>query len=322
MFWAFFGRCAAAGLLPETGFGEPDGSLTCVRRRVLALGEPEKTRSTTNIRYSRENLPRPAACAKLPSHGNLPHTARGSSAIIAPGPASASRAAPNYANRFLAVAAWLPEHVAGRLVGGAGQDEQQVGQPVQVLGRYRVHGVAVGVHCGPGGAFGPAHDRPCHVQQRAARGAARQHEAPQSWKFGVEVVAVALERGEVAVFDAQGLVGRVRLDRVTEVGTDVEQFVLNSGKYRDDLVGQPAHSHRHPDGAVGLVYVGVSREPQVRLGGAATVAERGRAVVADPGVDAGQDDRGVAVLGHGTYRIWRARAWAPLGRHCADRRSS
>ena len=62
------------------------------------------------------------------------------------------------------------------------------------------------------------------------------------------------------------------------------------------VLREPAEGHRHADRAVGLVDVGVGGQPQVGLGRAADVAQRGRAVIAGAGVDAGQHDGGLRAI--------------------------
>ena len=59
------------------------------------------------------------------------------------------------------------------LVGRAGEDEEQVREPVEVGRGQRVHDLAVHLQRRPGGAFGPPDDRAGLVQQGRARGCRR-----------------------------------------------------------------------------------------------------------------------------------------------------
>src|SRR5688572_8289845 len=68
-----------------------------------------------------------------------------------------------------ALSAGLPEHVALLPVRVPGQDEQQVGEPVEVLDREDVHRLAVLLEGRPCGALGTTGHRARDVQQRRAR---------------------------------------------------------------------------------------------------------------------------------------------------------
>jgi hypothetical protein len=76
----------------------------------------------------------------------------------------------------LPVPAWLPQHVAEILVGHPAEDEQQVGHPVQVLGRQRVHRVPMLIDGGPRRPLRAPRDGPRRVQQRGARRPAGEDE--------------------------------------------------------------------------------------------------------------------------------------------------
>ena len=79
----------------------------------------------------------------------------------------------------------------------AGEDEEQVGEPVQVHERELVDLHLLGrLERLP---LGAAADRARDVQPRSGLGAARQDEARQVRQLGVEPVAVVLERGDLLV---------------------------------------------------------------------------------------------------------------------------
>ena len=75
---------------------------------------------------------------------------------------------------------------------------------------------------GPSGPLSAAHDGTCHMQQRAARRSAWQHEAAQRRQRLVVGVACLLEPAEVALVHSKRLVRRIRHDRVAQVSADVE----------------------------------------------------------------------------------------------------
>ena len=66
------------------------------------------------------------------------------------------------------LAARHPQHVAVLAVGVPGQDEEQVGEPVQVGDGEHVHGLAVHLVRRPGRPLGPAYDGARDVQQGRA----------------------------------------------------------------------------------------------------------------------------------------------------------
>jgi hypothetical protein len=71
------------------------------------------------------------------------------------------------------------------------------------------------------------------------------------------------------------------------------------GEHGGDVVLDAAGRQRDAEVGVGLVDVGVGLQPQVQLGGLAHVAEPGGSGVAGAGVDAGEVDHGVSVMGVG-----------------------
>lgn len=76
-----------------------------------------------------------------------------------------------------ALAARLPKN--GLVTGDhPAQDEEQVGQPVQVLSRKPVHGLAVRLHSGPGRTLRPTSNGARHMQQSRSGRPTGQDEAP------------------------------------------------------------------------------------------------------------------------------------------------
>ena len=82
-----------------------------------------------------------------------------------------------------------PQHVAALPVGVAGQDEEQVREPVEVGQRQRVHRVRVLGVRRPGGALRAAYDRAGDVQVGGGRRAAAEDERAQRLQRLVVVVA-------------------------------------------------------------------------------------------------------------------------------------
>src|SRR5262249_11031108 len=174
-----------------------------------------------------------------------------------------------------ALAAGLPEHVAAAGVGPAGEDEQQVRQPVQVPGGDRVHRVRVRVQGRPRAALRPADHRARRVQQRRPGRATGQHEAAQRGQPLVVLGARPLQVAHVVLVDRQRRVLGVSADRVAQIRPHIEQLVLDPGQQRPEPRVEPAERERGADRTVGLVHVRVGGEPGVVLAHAAAVAERG-----------------------------------------------
>ena len=143
-----------------------------------------------------------------------------------------------------AVRAGLPQHVAVG-VGGPGQDEQQVGQPVEVARRLGVGALSVGGQQRPDAALGPPGDRAGRVQERGQGSTAGEHERGQRRQLCVGRVAGRLQPLGVGGGDPQRRVlGRLR-HRRAEVGPDVEQVVLHAAQQVGHL-GRRARPARWP----------------------------------------------------------------------------
>src|SRR5690606_40141133 len=139
-----------------------------------------------------------------------------------------------------------------------------------------------------GRALGRAGDGTGDVQQGRAGRAARQHERVQLGQIGVELVAPALQPGDVPVVDAQRRPRGVGVDRVAQVGSDVEQVVLHLRQHLAYRWREVAEGQGDTDRRVALLHVGVRRDPRVGLGYALAVAEGGGPVVTGARVDPGQ----------------------------------
>ena len=193
----------------------------------------------------------------------------------------------------------------------AGEDEQEVAEPVQIRDRERVHG--------PGPrrlehvALGAAADRTRDVQARRAFRSARQDEALQLGQAGVRVVAVGLEPVDRRLSDAELPVAVG--ERHGQVGTDVEELVLDA---RQPTV---ASLHLSPaEDGVELVDRAVGLDERVELRHAREIAERRLARVACARVDPRQADRLVRTPRHSpAARGSRARSRAAGSRSCPRR---
>src|SRR5205823_4752404 len=118
----------------------------------------------------------------------------------------------------------LPERLWGvRLrVRGARQDEEQVGEPVQVDERERAQAVGDRKR---GNLRAPA-DRAGDVQARRRFRPARQDEALQRLELRVERVAEALELVDLALRDPEAVAVAVG-ERNRDVRAEVEELVLD-----------------------------------------------------------------------------------------------
>ena len=177
------------------------------------------------------------------------------------------------------VAAGDPLHVAGREVGVAGEDEQQVAQPVQVGRRHRV-GRSGSPECAPTSSA-PRGGSPCVRRAGTPRRRVppRQDERVELRQLLVVGVARLLQPVDVGVVDAQRRVLRVGDDRRAQVGADVEQVVLDRCS-TTDVRSRPPIAIATP-----IVGVGSSTSPYAVtrgsvFAGAAHVTERSRPVVA------------------------------------------
>ncbi len=148
-----------------------------------------------------------------------------------------------------------PERLGARWARRAGEDEEQIRQPVDVRERGAVdlrpgrerHHLALRA---------PAGLRACDVQPRRDRRAARQHERRQRREPLVHLVAARLEPRDLRVVDPQPrpLPGRAAILALLlghgEVGADVEEVVLDPGQPGRPAVGQPALGEDEPEGGV------------------------------------------------------------------------
>ncbi len=130
------------------------------------------------------------------------------------------------------------------------------------------------------------------MQVRGGGAAAGQQERAQRLQLGVDLVATTLEPGDLLGRGAQAILALVLGvvgDR--EVGSEVEQVVLDPLQPRTEPVRKVALDQRDPEQAVELVDVAVGLDPRVGLGDPAHVPEVGLAGVAGARVDPGQVDR-------------------------------
>ena len=88
----------------------------------------------------------------------------------------------------------------------------------------------------PSAPLGPASDRAGVMEQRAGRRPAGEDEAVQLRQIGVELVAPALEPGHVVRRDSQRGIGRIRHNRIAQIGADIEQIVLYVRKHGSDRI--------------------------------------------------------------------------------------
>lgn len=177
-------------------------------------------------------------------------------------------------------------------VRGAGKDEQQVGEAVQIRERERAHGVVEG--CRQRLTFRATADRSPDMESRRGLAPARQDEALERWELGVEPVAVVLERVDLLLSDAEA---RIVLQRDREVRPEVEQLVLDTPEHGAHGV-RAVRRENEPDSRVQLVDGPVRGDPWVELRYSRTVAQRRLPRVAAAGVDLRQTYGLVAIARH------------------------
>ena len=113
-----------------------------------------------------------------------------------------------------------------------GEDEQEVGEPVQVPERLGIHGRLSGQSHGQ--ALRPPADRSRHVEACRHLRTAREHEAAQRLEALVDEVAELLQRAHLARIDPEPFLCVV--ERHGEVGAQVEELVLDALEPAAELV--------------------------------------------------------------------------------------
>ena len=179
-----------------------------------------------------------------------------------------------------------PEHVgAAVVVREPRDDEEQVGEPVQVGERRRVHRLGLGQRDGV--ALGPPARRPGDVERGRRRRPAGEDEARQRLEPRAELVAGPLERGHVVVRDPQAAlaVPALGVERHRQVGADVEEVVLDAPQQVGQLGVEPGRD-RDADRRPGLVAGAVGPDAQIVLRHPLAVTQRRLPGVAPAGVDA------------------------------------
>src|SRR5262249_53676310 len=195
--------------------------------------------------------------------------------------------------------------LAEALAGPPGEDEQQVAQPVDVAQRPLADRLLTGED--QHAPLGPATHRARLVQEPADPAPARQDEGLERLEVLLAPVHQALQRGDLALADPEHALVR-RVGGRGQLAAEVEQLVLDPP---EDLVEPPVglagaellgveHAGQ-PDDGVELVERAVGLDARGVLGDAAAAHQGGLALVAGPGVDAGDAD------GHGRPQANTAR---------------
>src|SRR5437879_1579009 len=158
-----------------------------------------------------------------------------------------------------------------------GQDEKEIGEPIEIDGRA---GVRVG-NC-EDGALRPSADGPREEEPSRALVPARENEALEGWQRRIRFVDLVLEPADRLVGDPQPIVAS--RERNGEVRSEVEELVLDAVE-----AAGPA------DQRVELVDVAHSRHARVELRDTRAVAEARLPLVPAARVDARQAHRLVAL---------------------------
>src|SRR3954451_5005670 len=191
----------------------------------------------------------------------------GGASSFVPGPSRGGAGAPERAGH------------AGFCICGAREDEQEIGEPVEIDGRKRVH-----PRYGQDSALGSAADGPRQEEPRRTLAPAGEDEALELGQRRVGLVDLLLEPVDRLVGDPQPLVA---LDEWNgQVGAEIEELVLDALQ-----AARPAHER------VELVDVADRGPPRVELRDARAVAEARLALVPAARVDARQAD-GLVALAH------------------------
>src|SRR5258705_1458177 len=191
----------------------------------------------------------------------------------------------------------LPEEfpLAAVMADPPGEDEEQVGEPVQVGERPLAYVLAP--HETQHVPFrAPAHG-PGHVEECAHAPAARKHEGPERLQVLLATVHRRLERLHLRGTDAEHPRPELRRRR-RELPAQVEELVLEPPEDRVELPRRPraprlrgVHGAHHADGRVQLVHRPVGLDPGAVLRDPRSPDEVRLALVAAARVDACQPDR-------------------------------
>ena len=203
------------------------------------------------------------------------------------------------------VGARHPKHVGGAaVVGPAGEDEEEIGEPIYKTDRLRVELLAR--RQGGDFALRPARHAARQVQMGRGRGAAGQDEGVQRRKFGVVALDFALQAGHLFGADAQRGIFGILPFRGTEIRTQIEKVVLRP---RQDFVELPAAVQAgQADGRVGLLDRADGGDAPVVLGDSGPIPQGGLSLVAAAGEDSRELDQGIVSLYHRALSAARARA--------------
>ena len=146
-----------------------------------------------------------------------------------------------------------------RRIRGAREDEEEVREPVEVDERQGIQGVRAGRY--EGLALGPSAHRARDMEPSGGLAPAGEHEARQLRKLRVEAIALALERVDLLLRRAQP---PLVLERDGEIGTQVEELVLDAGEHGPD-VARAVAGDDDPERRVQLVDRAVRADPRIQL---------------------------------------------------------
>ena len=174
----------------------------------------------------------------------------------------------------------MPQHVATATgaVEQAAEDEQQVGEPVDVAAAGLGYGF--GVVQLDHGALGAAADGSAEVGQRGGAGAAGQDEFLEHRQVGVEFLGQRFEPADLNVLDDF-------VARHAKLAAEIEEVVLDVEQRSLHRMGQ-VFAEQHAEAGIQLVDFADGVDAQAVLGRAAAVAEAGGAGVTGAGDDFGK----------------------------------
>jgi len=146
----------------------------------------------------------------------------------------------------------------------ASQDEQQVRQAIEVAQSEPVDVERFGSE--PSASFCAPSYCAGIVEESAARSAARENEAVKLWEICIELVAMLLQAVDLLLVYPKGWMLRVIGDRRAQVGSDIEEIVLNGADYCAYLVAKISQRYGHSQRGVGFVTVCVRSNAGVHFG--------------------------------------------------------
>lgn len=188
---------------------------------------------------------------------------------------------------YSAIGARRPQDILAPLVVGiAASNKKMIGKTIDVLNGRGPHFFPLRqFHHQP---FGTARNRARQMKVGRKWRTSRQHKRIERGQIGIHGVDFTLQSSDLRFGDAQSAFASAALFGHRKIGAQIEQIVLDTAEHGVHF----AHGMKtaKPHGRVGFVHRSVGGDAQRIFRKPGTVAKRGFALVACPGIDAIQSD--------------------------------